>query len=162
MISLEKQEKIIETVYNKNFKNFDYLKDDLKQEALLEFHKVLKIKNIKTIKNIKAYFYKIAFFTMLKVVKKDKKYSQSKLVYFSELELKNIEIANTEDFETCFFIRQNIKYCLNKQTSKQVINLFLNGYNSNEIADKTNYSNKQVYRIIANFKKDLGEENENI
>ena len=153
----------IERIYNKHFRKFKNLKDDLLQEGYLEICKRLKTFD-KNKGNFYAYVKKPIYNAMLKFIKKEKVINNNICSYddviFNDNESVNyLDLLKDIKQENFNFIdlKRTIETIKSNFTPKQeiIIDDFLCGYSQTEIAERVNSCKQYVNHTIKRFREEL-------
>lgn len=157
MIDFNKHTKLVFYVFEKNFKNYDYIKDDLCQEGLFALWKACSL--FEKLKNVKFSTYAVRAIknNMLCYIRKFEKKHQNNIT-FSELE------EHVFDVDTILHITENYDFDYNKKLEKvlkdfslrnqHIINDYLkNEPTQAELAKRFNLSRSSISKIITIFKR---------
>lgn len=164
MIDFEKNMGLVYHIYQKHFKKYLYLKEDLCQEGFLALFKACKL--FDTDKGVKfsAYAGRAIYNNMLTyLLKKEQKHYLNNIT-FSELEEKKVPIENLESTiennEDMIFLKDLIFNNSIKltNTNKSIIYSYIfENLSQYQICEKFKISQPQVSRIIKKFKNQIKE-----
>ena len=156
---MEEYTKLVYFIYNRHFRNYSHLKDDLVSEGFLALCRAEKYFDETKETKKSNYLGKVIYMAMLKFIKKEQK-------HFNNISLdtpinsgENISLGDTipydEDlFEVCSNRQILSKLIENEKDikTKQIVSLYLEGYTQKEIGEIVGMNQSHVSKCMINFR----------
>ncbi|NCC71319.1 sigma-70 family RNA polymerase sigma factor [bacterium] len=152
MVNFDENKELVYFVYNKQFKKYDFLKEDLLQEGFIALFKSCKKFDISKGIMFSTYAIKAIYNNMLCYLVRNELKFYNKCISLDELQDDlNFEIGGGFEIET------NLLYNKKNITDEQlkIIQLKLDGFNQKEISKMIGISKSYVSKKFSNIKVKL-------
>lgn len=159
MVDFEKNTKLVYFVFEKKFKNYSDLKDDLCQEGLIALWKASKKYNKQMGLQFSTYAVKSIYNNMLRYIQNKEIKHIKNSITFSELEAQNVDLetlkTNNYDF-TKLQVEMFIKKSKQKERNKKIMaDYLLTTEKQTEISQKYSISKSCFYKVIHKFSDEI-------
>lgn len=152
---MEENINLVYYMFNKYFKQYQYLKDDLISEGLLALCRAEKyFDETKGIKK-STYLSKAIYMAMYKYLQKEQRHDNEVSLYNSvpdSEELSFIDMIAAPDVIDDFLLHESVSQMITDQ-EKQILDLYSKGYSQIEIGEMFNMNRRQVMWIIKRIRK---------
>lgn len=152
MIDFESNMKLVYYVYNKRFKKYNWLKDDLLQNGFIGLWKACKNFNENAETSFSSFAYSCIKNEMNIILRKENEYNLIDEEFCFEL-----TEDKSQNFDERLDFLIDIRNEANKHKNKKIFNLWANGYTQKEIGNIVGKSQSRVCRNIKDINKKLNE-----